>query len=286
MFMVPPSREPCLPASDSTAVDRLLVLFVVNPLFWAMKTTLKDYHTNPYRVEVCFSPPLYPYRLIRENFVVVVVDILRASTSICAALDHGVREIIPVAGVEEAREYKKQGFIVACERDGKILDFADIGNSPSEFLNDSYKGTTIAYSTTNGTRTVHMASDAGQIVIGSFLNLSALAEWLAEQRSHVVILCAGWKNLFNLEDSLFAGALSDKLIGNYNYQTVCDSAKASIDLWSTAREDLSGYLAKSSHRNRLRHIVSDEDFFYTVTPDSCRAIPVVDKQSWIIKMVH
>jgi 2-phosphosulfolactate phosphatase len=286
MFMAQPSRGHCLPGSNSTVVDQLLVLFVVYPLFWAMKTVHRHKNENPYTLEVCFSPLLYPYRLIRENFVVVVVDILRASTSICAALDHGVKEIIPVAGVDEAREYKKKGFLVACERDGKILDFADIGNSPSEFLNDSFKDATIAYSTTNGTRTIHMASDAEQIVIGSFLNLSALAAWLSEQQAHTVILCAGWKKLFNLEDSIFAGALADKLINNYNYQTVCDSAKAGIDLWSLARKDLAGYLAKSSHRNRLRHIVSDEDFLYTMTPDSSRAIPVVDKKSWIIRMDH
>jgi 2-phosphosulfolactate phosphatase len=251
-----------------------------------MKNSSNIQAGNSFQIEVCFSPVMYPHKLIRDNFIVVVVDILRASTSICAALDHGVKEIIPVAGVDEAREYKRKGFLVACERDGKILDFADIGNSPSEFLNDSFKNATIAYSTTNGTRTIHMASDAEQIVIGSFLNLSALSAWLYEKQAHVVILCAGWKNLFNLEDSIFAGALADTLISKYDYQTACDSAKASLDLWSLAREDLPGYLAKSSHRNRLRHIVSDEDFFFMVTPDSSGAIPVVNKKGSIILVDH
>ena len=224
-------------------------------------------------VEVCFSPALYSYKLTKTNFIAVVVDILRASTSICAALDHGVKEIIPVAGVEEARSYKENGFIVACERDGKVLDFADVGNSPSDFLHHSFEQATIAYSTTNGTRTIHHASDANAIVIGSFVNLSSLASWLSKQKSNVVILCAAWKNLFNMEDSVFSGALVDKLLNTSGFQTTCDSAKAARDLWSLARNDLAGYLGKSSHRNRLKHLVSDEDFNYTITPDTTHVIP-------------
>jgi 2-phosphosulfolactate phosphatase len=232
---------------------------------------------DPLIIEVCFSPMLYGFKLTKENFVVVIVDILRASTSICAAFDHGVEKIIPVGGVEQARIYKEKGYIVACERDGEVLDFADVGNSPSDFMDDSFKGQTIAYSTTNGTKAISLASDADNIVIGSFTNLSALANWLINQNKNVVILCAAWKNLFNLEDSLFAGALSEKILEHRDFGTQCDSVKAAMDLWSLAKNDLKGYLSKSSHRNRLKHLVSDEDFIYTVTLDSNAAIPVLEK---------
>ncbi len=224
-------------------------------------------------VEVCFSPAIYPHKLTDNNFITVVVDILRASTSICAALDHGVKQIIPVGGIDQAKEFKKKGFTVACERDGKVLDFADVGNSPSDFLHHSFKEATIAYSTTNGTRTIQLASDADAIVIGSFVNLSSLAGWLISRNKNVVILCAAWKNLFNLEDSVYAGALCEKLLDETIFQTNCDSAKASLDLWSIAKKDLAGYLGKSSHRNRLKHLVSEEDFNYTVTPDTSHVIP-------------
>lgn len=143
-------------------------------------------------VEACFSPKLYEHRLTKDNFIVVIVDILRATTSICAAFDHGVDKIIPVAGIEKAREYKEKGYIVACERDGKILDFADVGNSSSDFLKDSFKGKTIAYSTTNGTKAINLASDAKEIIIGSFTNLTAISDWLTEKKKNVVILCAAW----------------------------------------------------------------------------------------------
>jgi 2-phosphosulfolactate phosphatase len=229
---------------------------------------------DPLSVEVCLSPRLYEFKLTKENFIVVIVDILRATTSICAAFAHGVEKIIPVAGVEKAREFKEKGYLVACERDGEVLDFADVGNSPSDFLADSFKGETIAYSTTNGTKAINLASDAHKIVIGSFTNVSALANWLSMQNKNIVVLCAAWKSLFNLEDSLFAGALSEKLLDMKNFTTECDSVKASLDLWSLAKKDLAGYLSKSSHRNRLKHLVTDEDFSYTLTTDSNKVIPV------------
>lgn len=226
-------------------------------------------------VEVCFSPKLYEHKLTKGKFIVVIVDILRATTSICAAFDHGVEKIIPVAGIEKARAYKEKGFIVACERDGKVLDFADVGNSPSVFQEDSFKGKTIAYSTTNGTKAINMASDAEKIAIGSFTNLTAVSNWLKEQDQNVVILCAAWKNLFNLEDSLFAGALSEELLNSDRYDTACDSVKASLDLWIAARNDIKTYLSKSSHRNRLRHLVSDEDFLYTISLNTNEVVPIL-----------
>jgi len=227
-------------------------------------------------IEVCFSPQLYEFKLTKGDFITVIVDILRATTSICAAFDHGVHKIIPVAGIKKAQEYKERGYLVACERDGQVLDFADIGNSPSDFLVDDYKGNTIVYSTTNGTKAIKLATDADEIVIGSFSNLTALSKWLISKNKNIVILCAAWKNLFNLEDSVFAGALSYKILKKENYDTVCDSVKASVDLWTEAKSDLHKYLSKSSHRNRLKHLVSDKDFRYTVTLDTNIVIPILN----------
>ncbi len=199
-------------------------------------------------IEVCFSPMLYDSKITKDNFITVIVDILRATTSICAALGNGVKSVLPVAGIEAAKEYKNKGYIVACERNGQILDFADTGNSPSDFIKDEFKNKAIVFSTTNGTRAAGLAGDAVKIVAGSFVNISAVSEWLKSQNKNVVIFCAAWKNLFNLEDSVFAGALTEKLLKSSEYITECDAAKASLDLWSIAKHDLPGYLSKSSHR--------------------------------------
>jgi len=231
-------------------------------------------NNNP-TVEVCFSPKLYSHKITNEDFITVVVDILRATTSICAAFDHGVKEIIPVSGIEEAKEMKNKGFFVACERNGQIMDFADIGNSASEFIREDLIDRTVVFSTTNGTKTINMARDAQEVIIGSFVNLQSLADHLIKKQKNIVIFCAAWESLFNLEDSVFAGALAELLLGQ-GFLTVCDSTHGAIDLWHRAKTDLKKYLSKSSHRNRLKHLVSDEDFSYTVTLNSSGVVPVLN----------
>ena len=228
---------------------------------------------NP-TVEVCFSPKLYGHKLTDKKFTTVVVDILRATTSICAAFDHGVKEIIPVSGLEEAKTMKKQGFFVACERDGQVMDFADIGNSASDFIREDIIDQQVVFSTTNGTKTINMARDADEVLIGSFVNIQALADYLIKKHEHVVVFCAAWKSLFNLEDSVFAGALSEILL-SHGFSTVCDSVHGAVDLWHRAQPNLKTYLSKSSHRNRLKHLVSDEDFDYTITLNSTTVIPLL-----------
>ena len=225
-------------------------------------------------VEVCFSPRLYDHKLTKGAFTTVVVDILRATTSICAAFDHGVKEIIPVSGLDEAKAMKSEGYFVACERNGQVMDFADIGNSASDFLRDDLIGRKVVFSTTNGTKTINLARDAQEVLIGSFVNLQALADYLLAKKDNVVIFCAAWKSLFNLEDSVFAGALAELLLQG-GFSTECDSALGAVDLWHRAQKDLKNYLSKSSHRNRLKHLVSEEDFTYTVTLNSTNVIPVL-----------
>jgi 2-phosphosulfolactate phosphatase len=226
------------------------------------------------KIEVCYSPALYPYYR-NDEAIVVVSDILRATTAICAAFENGVKRIIPVAGLEEARTWKKKGFLVAAERDGIILDFADFGNSPFNFTTEQVKGATIVYSTTNGTQAIEMAARARGVAIGAFINLSALAEWLIAQDADVLVLCAGWKNRYNLEDSVFAGALAGALITSNHYDTGCDSTVAAIELWETARKDLPGYMEKAAHRHRLKKLGLDDVMTYCNTIDSTRVIPLL-----------
>ena len=176
--------------------------------------------------------------------------------------------------MDEARELKQKGFFVACERNGEIMDFADIGNSASDFIRDDLVGETVVFSTTNGTKTINMARDAAEVLIGSFVNIKALGDYLIRKNENVIIFCAAWKNLFNLEDSVFAGALAESMLNN-GFTTVCDSALGAVDLWHRANPDLEKYLSRSSHRNSLRHLVSDEDFRYTVTLNSTNVIPVL-----------
>jgi 2-phosphosulfolactate phosphatase len=225
-------------------------------------------------LDTCFSPALYePER--HAGSIIVIIDILRATSAICTAFEHGVSSIIPVATVAEARDFKERGYLVAAERDGYVLDFADFGNSPFNFTSDKVAGKTIVYSTTNGTGIIKLASSADKIVIGSFLNLGSLSQWISGQDKDVVLFCAGWKNRFNLEDSICAGAIAEKLMSTSLYSTICDSTMAALDLWSLAKDDLIGYIEKAAQRSRLRDKKLDECIGFCLTADYTQKIPVI-----------
>jgi 2-phosphosulfolactate phosphatase len=227
-------------------------------------------------VEVCFSPKLFPDVLTTNDFVVVLVDILRATTTICTALENGAREIIPVASHEEARRLKAQGFLVATEKDGVQLDFADFGNSAFSFTREAIGGETLVYCTTNGTKALETAKRASSIVIGAFVNISALTEWLTSRQRNVVVLCSGWKNRFCLEDTLFAGALTRRLLDTGRFRTECDSAHASMDLWAVAEGDVLGYIDKAAQRHRLGRLQLDDVIPYSFECDSVGVVPTFD----------
>lgn len=227
-----------------------------------------------YGLEICFSPAIFEAHSDSEA-VIVVVDVLRATSSICSAFASGVKEILPVATIEEAREMKARGYLVAAERDGFVLDFADFGNSPFNFSAENVKGKTVAYSTTNGTGIMKVASACHEVVIGSYLNFSSLCNWLEEQERKVVIVCAGWKTRFNLEDTLCAGAIADRLLQGGRFSTICDSVHAATDLWNNARADLMAYIEKAAQRSRLRDKGLDDCLEYCHTFDVTNVIPVL-----------
>jgi 2-phosphosulfolactate phosphatase len=225
------------------------------------------------KLEVIFSPDLFKY-YENPGANVVIVDILRATSAICTAFENGVSQIIPVPTRKEARKYKQKGYIVAAERDGEVLDFADFGNSPFNFSTENIAGKKVAYSTTNGTKAIHLARNNKMIIIASFLNLSAVANLLIEKQDDVLILCAGWKGKFSLEDTLFSGALAEKLLDSGKFYSICDSVTASQDLWNLAKPDILKYIDKVAQRERLRKLGLDDVLEHCHTTDTSDQIPV------------
>ena len=232
------------------------------------------------KIEVCLTPSVFS-EFRNDDAIVVVVDILRATSAIITAFMHGVRKIIPVATLEEAKAYKDEGYLVAAERDGIVRDFADFGNSPYNFQQQKIRNREIVYSTTNGTHCIMMARNSYRVLIGGYLNLTALSDFIKAEQRDLLILCAGWKNKFNLEDTLFAGALAEKVLQDQNYGTICDSALASIDLWTIARADMMHYIEKAAQRHRLKKNGLDDVIEYCHTPDLTALIPVL-KENYLI----
>jgi len=226
-------------------------------------------------IEVCFSPhsfPLYPH----EDSIVVVIDVLRATSSICAALHSGVERILPVASVLEARNYQSKGFLCAAERQAQKVEGFDLGNSPSEYRDPKLKGKIIVFTTTNGTQAIRAAREAYRIVVGSFVNLTVLCEWLSHQHKNIILLCAGWKDFFNLEDTLCAGAIAHTLDKTNLFETNYDSTLAAKTLYETAKKDLIGFMENSSHFKRLEKLNLADDVKYCLTLDLAPVVPIME----------
>jgi 2-phosphosulfolactate phosphatase len=226
------------------------------------------------RIEVCFTPGEYAY--YKDEFeIVVVIDVLRATSAMCAAFDNGILSIIPVPTIEEALEYKKKGYLVGAERKGQIVEGFDFGNSPFSYMKEEFRGKEVVLTTTNGTKSLEVAKDAETVVVGSFLNLTALSKWLSKQDKNVLCLCSGWQDKFNLEDTICAGAISDFLISTGNFFSIEDSSIAAKYLFLSAKDNYLGYLKSSSHRRRLKHLNLNEDIKYCLTPDQTDVIPIL-----------
>ena len=231
--------------------------------------------TEKKRLEVCLTPALLPLFDI-EDSIVVIIDIFRATSSICYGIENGAEAIIPVSQVEECAAYGEMGlgYLLAAERDGKVVDGFDFGNSPFSYTKQKVSGKTIVLTTTNGTHSLHLSTKAKRIIIGSFLNLTSVCNWLKAQNQNILLVCAGWKNNFNLEDTLFAGAITERL-ANYTH-TADDAAIAAADLYSLAKEDLNAYLKKTSHSERLKQLGIEADIDFCLNVDVATAIPVLD----------
>ena len=226
-------------------------------------------------VDVCLTPlliPLYPV----EEYIVVIIDIFRATSSICYGIENGAEAIIPVAEVAECEAYRNNGsdYLLAAERNGEIVPGFDFGNSPFSYTKEKVSGKTIVLTTTNGTQALHLSRKAKKVVIGSFLNLTSLCNWLKTQNENILLVCAGWKNNFNLEDTLFAGAVAYQLkSAEIKFD---DAAIAANDLYATAKADLGSYLKKTSHAERLKNLGIEKDIAFCLQVDLTTAIPVLE----------
>jgi 2-phosphosulfolactate phosphatase len=228
---------------------------------------------NRTTVEVCFSPN--DYHLYKsEHEIVVVIDVLRATTAIVAGIANGIESIIPVASLEEAFKYKSEGYTVAAERGGEIVEGFAFGNSPYSFLEPDLKGKKVVLSTTNGTKAIKKPENK-IVVIAALVNYRAVANWLIKQNKNVLLLASGWRDKFNLEDTICAGAIADILLANGSFTCNEDSSIAAKYIYQSAIDNIFGYLKASSHRRRLNKLNLNEDIKFCLTPNQFDIVPIL-----------
>jgi 2-phosphosulfolactate phosphatase len=230
------------------------------------------------------SPALLHLYNVREC-IVVVIDILRATSTIATALYNGAKEVIPVDSVEKCiRLGKEMACITAGERDGKVAEGLQYGNSSFEYPREFVQGKILVLTTTNGTKLLHMAVAKGakEIITGSFLNFSSVVNHLQEQNKNVILACAGWKDKVNIEDSLFAGAVISKLRNDFTVD--CDASNMAACLYEQAKQDLYGFMEanNASHYHRLVNFSLERDIRQCLTPDIANVLPYYINERLVI----
>jgi 2-phosphosulfolactate phosphatase len=223
----------------------------------------------------CLSPSLLHLYDVRDC-IVVVIDVLRATSTIATALYNGAKSIIPVDTVEKCiRLGKDMECITAGERDGKVAEGLQYGNSSFEYPRSFIEGKILVLTTTNGTKLLHMALSKGatEIVTGSFLNLSAVVDHLLQSKRNVILACAGWKDKVNMEDSLFAGAVIARIKDHFTIN--CDASHIAACLYENAKNNLFEFMKKNdaSHYHRLMNFGLEEDIRHCLTEDLANVLP-------------
>lgn len=224
----------------------------------------------------CLSPAMLHLYDVSDS-IVVIIDVLRATSTVATALCNGAKCIIPVNSVAECIRIGKQiESITAGERDGKIAEGLAYGNSPFEYPQKFIEGKTLILTTTNGTKLLHMAleKNAKAIVTGSFPNLTAVCNYLIEQKQNVILGCAAWKDRVNIEDTLFAGSVIEQIKQNFDIN--CDASKMALTMYNHAKNDLFEFMKEknASHYQRLINYGLEKDIRYCLTKDIANVLPI------------
>jgi 2-phosphosulfolactate phosphatase len=223
----------------------------------------------------CLSPALlHLYDL--KDAVVVIIDVFRATSTMATALFNGAERIIPVSAVDDCKRLgaEIENSITAGEREGKVIEGLQYGNSPAEYSRAFIEGKTLVITTTNGTKLLHMAlaNGSAEVITGSFVNLSSVVEYLVAQNKKVILGCSGWKDRFNLEDTLFAGAVVDKVRDHFTIH--CDSSLMAYEMYKLHQSNMFQFIKHTTHWHRLAAYGLEKDLQYCVTIDAANVLPV------------
>lgn len=228
-------------------------------------------------IDVALTPGEIERKEISDK-AVVVIDVLRATSTMVVGLENGCKAFIPVGTVEEAKklvaEQRKPDFLLGGERRALRLEGFHLGNSPRDYLPEKVKDKIVVMTTTNGTAALIAAQKAAKVFIGAFLNLSAVVTALKETKYDILIACAGEKGLFCLEDTLCAGALVKKLMETDKEVSLTDAALMAKILYTHFEDDLYGILSSCEWGRYLIGLGLEEDVRICAQVDVSRSAPI------------
>lgn len=244
---------------------------------------LQPYMMNKPTLQTVLSPKLLDIYDV-TNSIVVIIDVFRATSTIATALYNGAEKIIPVDAVDKCIAIGKAtpNSITAGERDGKVIEGLQYGNSPTDYPRDFIEGKTLVLTTTNGTKLLSMALQQGasNVITGSFPNLSSVCDYLISQNKNVFLGCSAWKDRFNLEDTLFAGAVIERIQEHFTIH--CDSSLMAADMYQLHKNELKTFIRRTTHWHRLAQYGLEKDMEYCVSIDVANVLPLYKNGALVV----
>lgn len=229
------------------------------------------------KISVYALPDNIQEKELKER-IAVIIDVLRAASTIITALYNGCKEIVPTAEIEEAimlaKNYERETFLLGGERNAQKIDGFDLSNSPYEYTREVVEGQTIIMTTTNGTQAIRKVSDAKEVIVAGFLNAGAVSRYIQSCSDDVTFVCAGTDNKFSMDDILAAGAMLDILDGMNTQMEMDDLALVSLHLYRSYKNDLKKALKGACHYKNLVEAGFEKDVDYCIKIDQFSIIPV------------
>lgn len=211
--------------------------------------------------------------------VVVVIDVLRTTTSIVTAMQNKAKSLIAAEDMGEASKIAQNldptRRLLCGERDGKAIDGYDLGNSPAEFSEEVVRDKTLILTTTNGTKAIARSSQAERVLIASFMNAEAVSEVIKQTEEEVIIVCAGWKGRLSMEDVLCAGYLIHLVYGGQIPEEAKDGAQVAAALYGRFADQIYEAVSASNHARRLQEMGYGEDIGYCCAVNTVSIVPEV-----------
>ncbi|MCH8548416.1 MAG: 2-phosphosulfolactate phosphatase [Balneolaceae bacterium] len=242
---------------------------------------------NQQEMDVFFSAHSFREDELRDK-AVVIIDVLRATSTIVTALMNGARGVIPVEDMGEASKIAQNvdsdNYLLCGEKDGMKIEGYNLGNSPLEYTNEEVSGKTLIFNTTNGTKAIKKSLGSAVVYIASFLNENAVVEALRNEKRDVVLVCAGWKGRLAMEDSLLAGSIIHKSCGGTLPENARDGAKVAFGIYEKYGDDIGTVIRQSNHAIRLKNLVGTDDLYYCSQVDITDHLPIL--HDGIISVKH
>ncbi len=231
------------------------------------------------RIELFFTPNEVKEEELK-NRTVLVIDVLRASTTIAYALHNGCKGIIPANSIDGAIELSKKigrdSALLCGEREGIKIEGFDLGNSPFEYESEKIKDKTLIFATTNGSKAIVKGSNANSLIVGSFVNFQSTFKYISSSLNNLAIICSGKLDQFAIEDAVCGGLYVSSFLKEGEYE-LNNAAFAALKLYEVYKNDLLEMLKKSSHGRYLIKLGFEKDLYICAELDSLNIVPILNQ---------